>query len=197
MGGRLLEDIARWLDELEALLTRPTVKAVGETGLDFHRNYSPAEVQRRVFAAQIELAVRLDQPLFVHDRDTDGAVLDHLKVHAPAPHRVVIHCFTGSGAELDAYLEAGYLIGITGWVCDERRGTELRKLIPRITSAQLMIETDAPYLLPRSISPRPSSRCNEPAHLGWVARAVAEVRGQSLAEVAEATAENARRFFGL
>ncbi len=139
----------------------------------------------------------LDRPLFVHDRETDGEVLERLAAYAPAPHRVVIHCFTGSATELEAYPGAGYLIGITGWVCDERRGTELRELVSRIPSTQLMIESDAPYLLPRSITPRPESRRNEPAHLSWVARGVAEARGESLAAVSRATAENARRFFGL
>lgn len=184
-----------WLDRLEALLGLPEVKAVGETGLDFNRSYSPREAQVMVFEAQIALAVRRRKPLFVHDRESGGATLQCLRRQAPDPQRVVIHCFTGTAAELSDYLSAGYLIGITGWVCDERRGLELKDLVPRIPDAQLMIETDAPYLQPRTIEPKPSTRRNEPANLIWVARTVAAARGQSVEEVAEITRANALRFF--
>jgi len=185
-----------WLDRVEALLAQPGVKAVGEMGLDFNRNYSPRETQLAVFDAQVELAVRLARPLFVHDRDSDGAVLERLLAHAPDPRRVVIHCFTGSAMELEGYLNAGFMIGITGWICDERRGLELYELIRLIPARQLMIETDAPFLLPRTIRPKPPTRRNEPAHLIWVARRVAEARDQSLAELIATTSANARRFFG-
>jgi TatD DNase family protein len=186
-----------WLDTLEALLDQPCVKAVGETGLDFNRNYSPREAQLAAFDAQIELAVRLARPLFVHDRDSGGTVLERLRVHGPDPRRVVIHCFTGSALELEAYLDAGFMIGITGWICDERRGLELRKLVRLIPAQQLMIETDAPFLLPRTIEPKPPTRRNEPANLIWVARCIAEARGQSVDELIAVTSDNARRFFDL
>lgn len=186
-----------WLDRLSELLDRPGVVAVGEAGLDFNRNYSPPARQRAVFDAQVELAVSRRRPLFVHDRQSGGAVLEHLRAHRPDPERVVIHCFTGTAGELDHYLSAGYLIGITGWICDERRGLTLRELVARIPDRQLMIETDAPFLQPRTIVPKPKSGRNEPAHLVWVARAVAQARDQSVADVARITRDNARRFFGI
>ncbi len=191
-----------WLTTVEALAARDAVVAVGETGLDFHRNYSPPDAQRGVFAAQIQLALRLDMPLFVHDRDSGGETARLLAAHDAVPERVVIHCFTGSRADLDAWLDAGYYIGITGWICDERRGGELRELAPLIPDERLLIETDAPYLLPRTMPRRgpgapAHGRRNEPAFLPWVAREVARCRNATPQEVGAMTARNARRLFRL
>lgn len=191
-----------WLTAVEALAARDTVVAVGETGLDFHRNYSPPDAQRGVFAAQIQLAVRLDMPLFVHDRDSGGETARLLAAHDAVPERVVIHCFTGSRADLDVWLDAGYYIGITGWICDERRGGELQELAPLIPDERLLIETDAPYLLPRTMPRRgpgapAHGRRNEPAFLPWVAREVARCRNATPQEVGAMTARNARRLFRL
>ena len=191
-----------WLTAIETLTARDAVVAVGETGLDFHRNYSPPEVQREVFAAQIRLAVRLDMPLFVHDRDSEGETARLLAAHDAVPERVVIHCFTGSRADLDAWLDAGYYVGITGWICDERRGGELQDLVRLIPDERLLIETDAPYLLPRTMPRRgpgapTRSRRNEPGFLPWVAREVARCRNTTPEEVGALTARNARRLFRL
>ena len=191
-----------WLAIVEALAARDPVVAVGETGLDFHRNYSPRDVQREVFAAQIQLAVRLDMPLFVHDRDSGGETARLLADHRAVPERVVIHCFTGSRADLDTWLDAGYYIGITGWICDERRGGELRQLAPLIPDERLLIETDAPYLLPRTMPRRgpqapANGRRNEPGFLPWVAREVARCRSTTPGEIGALTARNARRLFRL
>lgn len=193
---------AGWLDTVEALAARDAVVAVGETGLDFHRNYSPPDVQREVFAAQIQLAVRLDMPLFVHDRDSGGETARLLAAHHAVPERVVIHCFTGSRADLDTWLDAGYYVGITGWICDERRGGELQELAPLIPDERLLIETDAPYLLPRTMPRRgpeapAHGRRNEPGFLPWVAREVARCRNTTPEEVGALTARNARRLFRL
>ncbi len=162
------------------------VRAIGETGLDFNRNYSPQPAQRAVFDAQLALAVRLQLPVFVHDRDSNGAVADALSRHRAALRDVVVHCFTGSEADLLRYLDLGCHIGITGWICDERRGSALKQLVARIPDDRLLIETDAPFLLPRTLSPRPKNRRNEPAYLIWVARAVAEARGQTVEAVGRA-----------
>lgn len=193
---------AGWLETVETLAARDEVVAVGEAGLDFHRNYSPPDAQREVFAAQIQLAVRLDMPLFVHDRDSAGETARLLAAHHAVPERVVIHCFTGSRADLDAWLDAGYYVGITGWICDERRGGELRELAPLIPDARLLIETDAPYLLPRTMPRRgPDApvhgRRNEPGFLPWVAREVARCRNTTPEEIGALTARNARRLFQL
>ena len=188
---------ADWPAEIEALAALPQVVAVGETGLDYYRSYSPREAQRAVFRRQIEIAVLAGKPLFVHDRDSEGETRAILADYRGELAACVIHCFTGSAAELDGYLEDGYSIGITGWICDERRGAELASLVPRIPAERLMIETDAPYLLPRTIRPKPRTRRNEPAYLPWVARKVAECRGEELAVVQNRTHDNAAAFFRL
>ena len=186
-----------WEGAIRELAEDRRVVAIGETGLDFHRNYSPPDVQRTVFRHQIALAVDLDLPLFVHDRDSGGTTRALLRERKGELNRCVIHCFTGTAADLAAYLDDGWHIGITGWVCDERRGVELQRLVANIPRQRLMLETDAPWLLPRTMSPRPPSRRNEPAFLPWVAGKVAECRGESTEEVAAYTSANARRFFGL
>ncbi len=188
---------AGWADRLEELARNRAVCAIGETGLDFNRNYSPQPIQRTVFDAQLALAVRLRLPVFVHDRDTDGAVADALARHRDGLRDVVVHCFTGSEADLQRYLELNCHIGITGWICDERRGTALRQMVSQIPDERLLIETDAPFLLPRTLAPRPKSRRNEPAFLIWIAMAVAEARGQSVDEIRAITRANARRVFAL
>ena len=186
-----------WLGELAALAAHPAVVAIGETGLDYHRNYSPAADQRRVFRAQLELAVATGKPLFVHDRDSGGETLAMLADFSGALGNCVIHCFTGSAADLAAYVEAGYSIGITGWICDERRGGELADLAPRIPAERLLIETDAPFLLPRTLRPRPAAGRNEPAFLPHVAARLAACRDEDAEALAELTHANAQRFFAL
>lgn len=189
------------LRELRELAASPQVVAVGECGLDFNRNFSPPAVQEQIFAAQVELARELRKPLFLHERDAHQAfvgILDRAAgpggaLSVPA----VVHCFTGDRRALDAYLTRGCSIGITGWVCDERRGRELQQLLKHIPLDRLMLETDAPFLLPRDLKPRPTDGRNEPAMLAHIAAVVARCMGRPLAEVAAATTANARRFFGL
>ena len=139
----------------------------------------------------------MGKPLFVHDRDSGGDTRAILAEYRSNLSDCVIHCFTGTAEDLEGYLDDGWHIGITGWVCDERRGRDLADLVPRIPDDKLMIETDAPYLLPRTMAPRPRSRRNEPAFLGWVARRVAECRGAEPADIAHLTHANAVRFFRL
>lgn len=179
---------------LRALAAEPVVRAVGECGLDYNRNYSPPEAQRRWFAAQVELAVELGMPLFLHQRDAHE---DFLAIVGDAPVPAVVHCFTGSDAELDDYLARGFFIGITGWINDERRGQDLAAAAPRIPADRLMIETDAPYLLPRDMPSPPKNRRNEPAFLPFVLERLASVRGCAPAEVATGTTAVARAFFGI
>ena len=186
-----------WAADVEALAALPNVVAVGETGLDYYRGYSSRDDQCAVFRRQVEIAVASDKPLFVHDRESGGQARAILADYRGELSACVIHCFTGTAAELDGFLQDGYSIGVTGWICDERRGTELAGLVARIPGDRLMIETDAPYLLPRTVRPKPRSRRNEPAYLPWVARKVAECRGEDVAAVAAQTHANAKRFFRL
>lgn len=183
------------LAELAALADDPAVVAVGECGLDYFRDFSPRDLQRRAFAQQLELAARTGKPVFLHQRDAHDDFLAILREHEVT--NGVAHCFTAGAAERDAYLALGLHIGITGWINDERRGQHLREVVRAIPADRLMLESDAPYLLPRDLKPLPKSRRNEPRFLPQVARAVAAARGESVDAVAKHSTATARRFFGL
>jgi TatD DNase family protein len=184
-------------EALRGLARDPKVRAIGEMGLDYNRNYSEPAAQRRAFEEQLALAAELGLPAFLHQRDAHADFLAILSEHRAGLVDAVVHCFTGTGAELDAYLELDCHIGITGWICDERRGAHLRDLVGRIPADRLMIETDAPYLLPRDLEPRPRDRRNEPAFLPHVLHAVARHAGRDPEALARETTANARRFFRL
>jgi TatD DNase family protein len=183
------------LPALEAAAREPEVVAVGECGLDYFRDFSPRDLQRRAFAWQLEIAAKVGKPVFLHQRDAHEDFFAILREHAVT--RGVAHCFTAGEKERDAYLELGLHIGITGWINDERRGLHLREVVKGIPADRLMIETDAPYLLPRDIKPAPKTRRNEPQWLPYVARAIASARGESVDGVARSSTANARAFFGL
>ncbi len=184
-------------EQLQELLRLPQVVAVGECGLDYYRNFSTPEAQRAAFIAQLEIAAAVHKPVFLHQRDAHGDFTAILKEFRGALTGGVAHCFTGGVAELEDYLALDLCIGVTGWVNDERRGQSLRQAVPHIPAERLMLETDAPYLLPRDLAPHPKSRRNEPCHLPHIARSVAALRGATLEDLAAATTRNARRFFGL
>ncbi|WP_428265906.1 TatD family hydrolase [Haliangium sp.] len=185
------------LSTLRALAARPEVVAVGECGLDFDRNFSPPEAQMRWFEAQVELAAELGLPLFLHERAASEALLEVLRPRRDRLSAAVVHCFTGTGDELAAYLDLDLHIGITGWICDERRGAHLHELMGRIPLDRLMLETDAPYLVPRTLRPKPKRGRNEPAFLPHVLATVAAAAGRDQVEVAAATTATAERFFAL
>ena len=182
---------------IRSLVDRDVVVAVGECGLDYFRNFSPREAQLDAFKRQLNIAAETGMPVFLHQRDAHDDFVDVLEAALPDLSRAVAHCFTGEGESLREYIAMGLYIGITGWICDERRGRHLHDIVSAIPDDRLLIETDAPYLLPRSLRPRPKSRRNEPMYLPEVARTVAEARGQSIEHVAEITTENAIRFFDL
>jgi TatD DNase family protein len=183
------------LQALRELARQPEVVAIGECGLDYNRDFSPRPVQDRWFEAQVQLASELRLPLFLHERDAHACFVEILDAFGGALPRAVVHCFTGDGAALRAYLDMGLYIGITGWICDERRGHHLRELVRRIPLDRLMLETDAPFLTPRDMTPRPRDGRNEPAFLPHIARAVARCLGQPVEEVARATTATAQAFF--
>lgn len=189
--------VAAQREELTQLLKIKSVVAVGECGLDYFRNLSPADTQRRAFVAQLEIAVQVRKPVFLHQRDAHADFTAILREFAGRLSGGVAHCFTGGEAELEAYLGLGLYIGITGWACDERRGMELRRSVPRIPADRLLIETDAPYLLPRDLEPKPKSRRNEPCYLPHIAATAARLRGETLEAVAAATTRNAVALFAL
>ncbi len=183
------------IGELRRLAADQRVVAIGECGLDFNREFSPRPEQEKWFAAQVALAEEVQMPLFLHERDARERFCQIL---AAARKRVpaVLHCFTGSSQELMGYLDMGLHIGITGWICDERRGIHLRELVKKVPLDRLMLETDAPYLVPRTMPKRPKDGRNEPAFLPYVLHTVADSLGKSAAEVAAATTKTAWAFFG-
>lgn len=180
---------------LREIARQPKVVAIGECGLDFNRNYSPHPDQEKWFVAQLELGIELGKPLFLHSRDAHPRFAQILQAHRPA--KAVAHCFTGEKAELHAYLDLGLHVGITGWICDERRGKHLLELVRDIPRDRLLLETDAPYLTPRDLRPQPKARRNEPAFLPHIARAVAHALGRPVEDVAAETTLNARELFSL
>ncbi|KAG2442849.1 hypothetical protein HXX76_002928 [Chlamydomonas incerta] len=189
------------LKDLRRLASHPRCVAIGECGLDFNRNFSPPDVQEKWFEQQVVLAKELRKPLFLHCRDAGVRFAEILQRHAPLPAPAVVHCFTGSADELRAFLALDMYIGITGWICDdrpERGGAELAALLPSIPRDRLMIETDAPYLVPRTIKPskaRPGR--NEPALLPHVLQAAAAALGVTPEELGRSSTDVACRVFGL
>ena len=182
---------------LREIASAPEVVAIGECGLDFFRNYSPPETQEKWFDAQLELAVELQMPVFLHERDAHEPFARILQKHIANLPNAVVHCFTGSREAMGHYVSLGCHIGVTGWICDERRGGELQDLVKHIPLDRLLIETDAPYLLPRDIRPKPKDRRNEPVHLPHIARRIAHYMDVEFEQLAATTTANAQQFFRL
>lgn len=183
--------------ELRALQQHPEVRAVGECGLDYHRDFSPRPAQRRAFERQLQIAADTGKPLFLHQRDAHADFVAIMRTFDGQLGAAVVHCFTGSREELFACLDQDWYIGITGWLCDERRGSHLRELVKHIPANRLMIETDAPYLLPRTVKPQPAQRRNEPMYLRHIVEELARDRGEEVALTAANSTASARGFFGL
>ena len=188
--------------EMRALLARPEVVAVGECGLDYFRDFSPRPAQRRAFERQLQIAADLSangtpKPLFLHQREAHDDLVAMMKEFEGRIGPAVVHCFTGTRKELFECLDRDWHIGITGWLCDERRGQHLRELVPHIPAERLMIETDSPYLLPRTVKPQPSHRRNEPMYLAHIIEELARDRDESVEVSAHTTTATARGFFRL
>jgi TatD DNase family protein len=169
--------------------------AIGETGLDFNRNYSTQNNQINAFNEQISIAKSLDLPLYLHERDAEAQMLSILKSHFNEEIKGVLHCFTANKDTLKHYLDLGLYIGITGWICDERRGSELQEAIKYIPKNRILIETDSPYLLPRSLRPRPKK--NHPKLLPHIASQAASYAAIEEAELIKITIQNTKQLFNL
>ncbi len=182
---------------IRSLILKDAVVAVGECGLDYYRNLSPREAQLKAFQRQLEIATDSGLPVFLHQRDAHDDFVTILQPVLPDISHAVAHCFTGDGEALREYLELGLYIGITGWICDQRRGRHLQDIVSIIPDDKLLIETDSPYQMPRTLRPKPKTRRNEPAYLAEVLRVVAAARGQSEEHVARITKMNAMHFFAL
>lgn len=171
--------------------------ATGEMGLDFFRNFVDRKIQLETFRSQLDVAIKMQKPIFIHERDASETMLEELKTRQNNLPKVVIHCFTGTKETLAKYLEAGFYIGITGWICDPVRGAHLLDAIDIIPHNRLMIETDSPYLMPKNIRPKPKSRRNEPKNLGIVAEKIAEILSMDTQTLIDKTSASASEFFGL
>ena len=181
------------LDELLRLSGSPEVRAWGETGLDFNRMHSPRDEQEKWFVRQLEAASERSLPMIFHERDSQGRFLELLKTCPPPSGAAVVHCFSGTRVELTRYLDMGYYIGITGILALKERGEALRRLVPQIPSNQLLVETDAPYLVPEP--ERRRFRRNEPAFVRSVLLTLAEVRGEDSEELARTVFANTCRLY--
>ncbi len=179
-----LKDMSIYLDDPKAI-------CLGEMGLDFNRNFSSKDEQILCFESQLGLANSINKPLFLHQRDAHEeflSILDNYKFN----QKLIVHCFTGNLSELEDYLKRDFYIGITGWVCDLKRGLDLRECINHIPQDKLLIETDSPYL-----SPRKKIRRNEPKFLIDVAEEVARLRKQTKESIVKSSYENSLNFFNL
>jgi TatD DNase family protein len=190
-------DADQWTEsawaEIEALASRPTVVAIGEMGLDFHYDNSPRDVQRTVFRHQIQQAQRLNKPIIIHDRDSEGetmAILD--EQDAWSGRGVVYHCFTGDVEMMEQIVSRGGYISIPG-IVTFKNAQSMRDVAAVVPGDRFFIETDSPFLTPVPFR----GKRNEPARVGLVAEKVAELRGTTAEDVAEATWQNASRFFGI
>lgn len=182
---------------LRELSQRQGVVAVGETGLDYFRDFSPRDVQRDVFQKQLQIGIDTGLPVFLHMREAHEDFHAMLKDVRDRLSQVVVHCFTGIREELHDYLNLDCHIGITGWICDERRGSHMKEFLKDIPANRLMVETDAPYLKPRNLKPRVKTHRNEPRWLPWIVGILAAMREEHPGFVAEQTTANAQAFFGL
>ncbi|AKE51306.1 TatD family hydrolase [Kangiella geojedonensis] len=189
------------LSLLRKLLQQDKVVAVGECGLDFNRNFSPQDTQLAVFEQQLQLACDIQKPLFLHERDAGEAMIKLLQQYQSKLPKAVIHCFTGSQESLEQYIDMGIYIGITGWICDERRGQDLAQMVHLIPDDKLMIETDAPFLTPRDLNKEQKAQLksnrNEPCLLPHVAHKIADCRQQPLSELSQNCFNNTVSFFNL
>lgn len=189
------ENNAQSWQQLAQLWQHPKVVAIGETGLDFNRNFSTPQQQLDSFEKHLIAAVELQLPLFLHERDAADQFLELLQQYRGGLNKAVVHCFTGTQAFLRQLLELDLHIGITGWICDERRGEHLQSAVKLIPNNRLMLETDSPYLLPRDMRPKPKSNRNEPSYLPHIFQRVAHFRGQSVEQLASETESTVDDFF--
>ncbi len=187
---------AETIPRLRDLCSEASVLAVGECGLDYNRNYSEPADQRRAFEAQLRLACELGLPVFLHQRDAHEDFISMLSEHRDDLSGAVAHCFTGSIDQAEAYIAMDMYIGITGWICDERRGGQLQRAVKQIPIERIMLETDSPYLLPRDLQQPPvQKRRNEPCYLPHICQVTARHMGLDSSQLARSALDNSRRFF--
>lgn len=181
--------------KLEEFAEEDCVVAIGECGLDYNRNYSPQDVQRKWFEEQVKLAQKLDMPLFLHERDAHEDMMKILESYPEMAKKAVVHCFTGTKEEAENYLSLGCYIGVTGWICDERRGQSLQEAVTIIPPEKMMIETDAPFLIPRNLPKKPKSNKNKPEYLPHILKTIAEYKDMDPEELGKSVTKTTKELF--
>ena len=184
-----------YLKKLKEIINNNNPHAIGETGLDFFRNLSTYEEQIFAFEEQIKIAIDINKPLFLHQRDSHDDFIKILRKYSSDINKSVVHCFTGTKEQLDDYLELDCYIGVTGWICDAKRNVELRKTIKNIPLERLMIETDCPYLIPKNLEKKPKNNRNEPTYLNHIADEVALLMEKDINDIREKTYKTSLSFF--
>lgn len=180
------------LSGLEKLVTEnKKVVAIGETGYDYYRNLSPKQEQKNAFISQVELALKHNLPVIVHDRDAHSDTLEILKYYADSL-KVVIHCFSGSTDFALKCLELGFYISVTG-VITFPNAKELQQTVKEVPIERLFLETDAPFLAPQE----KRGQENYPGFIKYIAAKIADIKGLSVDEVARITSASAEEFFKL
>ena len=185
----------KYLKKLKESISNNNPHAIGETGLDFFRNLSTYEEQIFAFEEQIKIAINVNKPLFLHQRDSHDDFIKILKKYSSDINKAVVHCFTGTQQQLDDYLELDCYIGVTGWICDAKRNVELRKTIKNIPLERLMIETDCPYLIPKNLPDKPKNNRNEPNYLDHIVNEISILINEDEDIIRKETYENTLKFF--
>lgn len=185
------------INTLKEISENNSVIAIGECGLDYNRDYSPRDIQRKWFEKQIELAETLDMPLFLHEREAHKDLYQILKKHPKITKKAVIHCFTGTPEEAEKYIKLGCYIGITGWICDKKRGKSLQEAITTIPENKIMIETDAPFLIPKNFNKKPKKNRNEPKYLPQILKTIAHYKNTNPETLKKTITKTTKKFFNI
>jgi len=186
------------IDTLAKIAENECVVAIGECGLDYNRDFSPRDVQRKWFEKQVELAEILDKPLFLHEREAHEDLYNILKKHDNVAEKCVVHCFTGTSHEAQNYIDLGCYIGVTGWICDMKRGKNLQEAVKVIPEDKLMIETDAPFLIPKNFDKKPKKNRNEPKYLPHILKTIAHYKDiEDVEKLALKVSDNTNKFFNI
>ncbi len=184
-----------YLKNLKEAVINNNPHAIGETGLDFFRNLSTYDEQIYAFKEQIKIAIDTNKPLFLHQRDSHDDFIKILREYSSDINKAVVHCFTGTQEQLEDYLELDCYIGVTGWICDEKRNVELRKTIKNIPLEKLMIETDCPYLIPKNLPNKPKNNRNEPINLNHIVNEIAVLMEIDIESLRKQTFKNTINYF--
>jgi TatD DNase family protein len=180
------------LEKFQKALKHPRIRAIGEIGLDYFRNISPAEAQKKLFRTLLEMARSAGRPVIIHSRDAGGDVLKILE-EFPTIKKIVFHCFPSDLKLFEQVMARGYFISFTGTITFKNCSETLKKIVALVSLEKIMLETDCPYLAPQAFR----GQRNEPAYLTLIAEAIAEIKKISFEQVAQATSQTATEFFNI